>query len=366
MRLDIDINDSSMWVWAGTAYTKPPFMLRTQYFISRMLDKLDTIADKVVNYFTENLFTRVTFQGVIIIMVLTVMYFAAVVVALVVLPIAMVFITDIYLWMIGGAAVNVYFIFIMYVFISARSQKFKAELISRWQVNIVGLIILYATSLFLFGIFTALLIVLLAAIQDTNSVWFDRVIAIIVAVAVLATAFLVTAIILSLKRGGPKKTYKVHLEEPPEELSKKQNTFVKFAKALAKHVKLEKWFPWWFIFVDLLLCYIYIGVTSFVLILYGIRFSSEGDGLFTGGQFNMKAQDVQWLLGSFMSMTSSAVIFDPATFIVKTIFYVTLVKLMIALFFPGQATKQIPATPERKLISSHASTISMEDIEPQT
>jgi alpha-tubulin suppressor-like RCC1 family protein len=325
---------------------------RVKASVTSVLDKLDAFADRVVNYFTENIFKRITIQGMLIIIALSITYFVVAGVSVFVLPIATPVITDVYQWAVGGLAFDAYFIFLLYIFMSVRGQKFRDGLIDRWRLHIGGLIFLYASFILLMGVVAVILIVLFVAVKDPSNDWFNRVIVIAASVGFLALAFLISAIVLSVNRSNAKK-YKVHPDDAPI-VEKKPNPVVKLAKAIIQRLRHEKWF----FFIDLLLCYIYIGLTSFVLILYGIKFNSQGDGLYTGGGFNIHAQDVQWLLGSFTSMVSGAFVFDPATFIAKTIFYIALVKLMAALFFPTKKEQKVPATPK-----TDESDESLEDME---
>jgi hypothetical protein len=341
-------------------------LTRVTDLLNHMIDKIDNFVDRAVTYVQKSLMGW-SIPGVIIVTSVTIGYFGALVGALIALPFTFDFIVDVDVWIVGGLGVTVFIAFLWYLFFYVRVEKYRDGTLPNWRMSVIRLVLMFGFVALLFAA-TAAIAVAENVFLEKGSDWFNRLLVINCFLAAHTLAHLGIAISLCIE---PKRKNKYTEEEPtyltPVDVEKqiddpywvekvvddrvvnieyaeeviikhKQVKKSKMSVLMAKlkeHLKQEKWFPWWFVFVDYLLIAIFVGLTSFVLILYGIKFSTEGGS---------KAQDMQWLMGSGISVGTDSVLKDPSMFFVKTVVYMALIQLMRGFLFPSRKPAAPPVT----------------------
>jgi hypothetical protein len=94
------------------------------------------------------------------------------------------------------------------------------------------------------------------------------------------------------------------------------------------------WFPWYFQAAPFAMCWIYAGVGSFILVIYGIKFDAD-------------YKSPQWLASSGTDVVKDIFVNGPAEFVVKAVLFVALIRLFEFVFFPKQEiVEQVHAVAE--------------------
>jgi hypothetical protein len=102
---------------------------------------------------------------------------------------------------------------------------------------------------------------------------------------------------------------------------KKERIKKSFLWKIAKWYNSEYWFPWYALLIIYPLAFVYIAFSSFLLVLYGIKFDTDGH------------KSSNWLKGSGSAIATDIFVKGPIEFIVKAIIIVALIKFFEGLFF---------------------------------
>ncbi|KAL0486554.1 9 TM domain-containing transmembrane protein [Acrasis kona] len=277
-----------------------------------VLDWLDYKCDRLTNAVYKCI-KKLTWQGVLLFVVASICYFAFVTVFVIVAPYCFEILTPNTMSAITGVLVDAYFFAIFFAFAYIRVKKFRERELLVWRAKPKVIIV---------GVFTLLaLLAAIVAVATVNGVvleygtlWYFRVVVINSCLGALAILNIIWIIFMSINR-------KV---EVGEDLTNR------FVKKIAAFFKKPTWFPWWTIIFIYLLCAGYIAVSSYFLIIYGIKFDNQSN---------------YWLGACGISLVQDIFINSPIGFLVKSILFVLIMLFFETLFFGTSAGEQIIKPP---------------------
>ncbi|KAL0477120.1 hypothetical protein AKO1_005913 [Acrasis kona] len=292
-------------------------------FGNKALDSVDDLVDKIVDYIQASLL-KFSVQGIIIVLVTTLGYFGVLAAIVYLIPFAMSFAREVDQWIVGGAGVTLYCALLCYLFFYVRIEKYRDGSLKQWRIGLVKLLLLVCLTILVATAAASLCVLINLYIPKEND-WYMRTIVVDCYLAFHTFVLVVLTAVLALEFTKKEK------KEEEKDKVKESSRVGKFLAKVGDKLKQEKWFPWWFVFIDYLLIFGFAGAVSFVIVLYGIKFHDIG---------GLESQDVRWLMGSSISVGSDSVVSNPAMFFVKTVIYACLIQLTRGMLFPTTKPKK--------------------------
>jgi hypothetical protein len=289
------INLQELEVEEGQRQTAPPS--RVSYF----LDICDEIAGMIAKHFETK---EVTWEALFSLLIISLFYFSICVVTLYLLPISFTYITTLHQCILGVIAFVFFFGHLEWLYIRVRLKKYRQGVLQEWRVGSTNIILscIMLGSILLLITFVAAMIYYLPFLIPFHTPLHSYVNAAVFALCIVFVLRLI-GLILSIRMPGLKR------EDPLEEERKKKQVTYKF--------------PWWFIYINYVLCFSFIGLMTFFCLVYGVH-------------FNVRDQTWDWMMASWMGLTFYMFVRLPLTHLFMYVLYGTFVKTMEASLFPEE------------------------------
>ncbi|KAL0483497.1 hypothetical protein AKO1_014503 [Acrasis kona] len=284
-------------------------------YMGKFLDWMDDKCEKLINY-TENLMKRITWQGFLLFLLITALYFGFVTVFILAAPKVFIQISDPLLAVMTAVLIDIYFLGLIVAFIYVRTKRFAKGEMKKWRPSLI-VYILYIIIIIALLIATAVVSSVNGTLIPQNSDWYHRTIVINISLGSMAVFMTALLIYMSLKRKHPSEQV---------EVKESTSTAAKILKKVKGFFLNESWFPWWIIFAVYALCYAYLIVASYFLIIYGVKFDTQGNS---------------WLASCGISLVQDIFLNAPVSFLVQAIILVLILEFLESLFFriPQRRTK---------------------------
>jgi hypothetical protein len=292
------------------------------------LDKVISYADNTLvelQHKMEHLMERITWQGIVVVILITLLYMGVVTGVTFIIPLAFKWFKSDHQVALAMIAVIAYFVFLEIVYIRLRYRYFKRGEIVSWRLTtasiIVLILVLTGTVLICIGLVPVIILK-----TPPRHPWFVKLMIIESGMCILNICAIIWLIICTVRIDRSSVTDEEFddFSSSSQELIAKEVTKPKksFLWRIEKWYNSEYWFPWYTLFIIYPLAFVFIGVTSFMLVLYGIKFDNTNH-----------SQSTSWLKGSALAIVTDVFIRLPIEFFIKSIIVVALIRFFEGLFF---------------------------------
>ncbi|KAL0491815.1 NHL repeat-containing protein [Acrasis kona] len=296
---------------------------RPSKLLSRFLDWMDLLSDKLIAY-NEKLMSKLTWQGILIFCLLSILYFGFVVVFIMAVPKVFAGLDDALLSVLTCILVEVYVLGILIGFAYVRLKRFARGDMVKWRPNLL-VIVLGVVALVVLVIITAIVSSINGAFIPSTSIWYFRTIVINIFFGTLIIFNIIWLVFMCMKRTLPQAD-QASKEKPTKKI-------VLLLKKIISFFKGAHWFPWYINIFTYILCLGYIGVCSYFLVVYGVKFGKESN---------------LWLASCGISLVQDVFLNSPVGFVIKAIVLVMVLEFLEALFFRSSASVYVGKSTEEK------------------
>jgi hypothetical protein len=269
--------------------------------LTKFLDICDELCGTLVTRFET---TEVTWEAVFSLLLISVLYFGILIAGLYLLPLTFNYITTLHQCILLVLFVVFFFGHLEYLYLKLRIRKYKEGTLKTWKVSPTNITVscIILAILFVIIVQTILLSHYIPFIIPFSAIIIHEYINAAVWALILVFLLRVIGLALSIKMPGLKREQNI-------EYNVEQSTAPKYT------------FPWWMIYINYVLCFIFIALMIFFTLAYGVHFDKRGE-------------TQNWLLASFIGLSFYIFVRFPVTHLFMYVLYGWFVKTMEASLFP--------------------------------